>query len=142
MVAYVKDLVAKEGPRAVAANAHKLVQYTLSKVPANLLYWFTSKVLNLPAEIAMQTTEFLKSRTQIETEDPPPLQPALEDSPIQGERPALMGCGMSISDIERRLERLEIDYQVLQEKHNESIKMLTYKPENICLPVCLLLQHT
>lgn len=135
MVAYVKDLVAKEGPQAIAANAHKIVQYTLSKVPANLLYWFTSKVLNLPSEVAMKTTEFLKSRTEIECAEQTPLQITLDGS---GEgRPALMGRSPSTSDIERRLERLEMDYQVLQERHHESMKMLTCKPEDMYLPVCL-----
>lgn len=135
MVAYVKDLVAKEGPQAIAANAHKIVQYTLSKVPANLLYWFTSKVLNLPSEVAMKTTEFLKSRTEIECVEQTPLQIRLDGS---GEgRPALMGRSPSTSDIERRLERLEMDYQVLQERHHESMKMLTCKPEDMYLPVCL-----
>lgn len=145
MVAYVKDLVAREGPQAIAANAHKLVQYSLSKVPANVLYWFASKVLNLPPETAMQTTAFLKSRTEIEegvgpaglvvegqtttTTPPPPLQISFE------EKPGLMGLA-STSDIERRLERLEMDYQVLQEKHYESMRALAYQPENMYLPVC------
>lgn len=35
------------------------------------------------------------------------------------------------SDIERRLEKLEMDYQMLQEKHTESLKLLTYKTEGI-----------
>lgn len=136
MVAYVKDLVAKQGPQAVAANAHKIVQYALSKVPANVLYWFTSKVLNLPPDAAMQTTEFLKSRTEIECDEQGPLQLGLGSN-----RPALMGTMSSTADIERRLERLEIDYQVLQEKHSESMKLLTCKPENIYLPVCYSRTH-
>lgn len=145
MVAYVKNLVAKEGPQAVAANAHKIVQYTLSKVPANVLYWFTSKVLNLPPETAMQTTEFLKSRTEIE-------MPGDDQTPLL--LPSRLSCDGAVAlitegggqggrglaataDIERRLERLEMDYQILQQKHNESIKLLTYKPEDVYLPVCL-----
>lgn len=57
MAAYLKE-ISKGGPVAIAENAHKIPQYALSKVPSNVLYWFTSKVLNLSPEIAMQTTDF------------------------------------------------------------------------------------
>lgn len=149
MVAYVKELVAKQGPQAVADNAHKIVQYTLSKVPANVLYWFTSRVLNLPPETAMQTTEFLKSRTEIEMvmgeQQHQQQQITTTKTPLQLEFEKCDGSlavkerewvNVSASDIERRLERLEMDYQALQEKHYESMKLLTSKPENMYLPVC------
>lgn len=115
MTAFLKD-VARGGPVAVAENAHKMAQYALSRVPSNVLYWFASKVLNLPAEVAVQTTEFLKSRTQLEA---PP-----EQTPLRIES-ASVSAALVPADIERRLERLELEYQMLQEKHIESVKMLT-----------------
>lgn len=135
LVAYVRGLVAA-GPQAVAANAHKMVQYALSKVPAHVLYWFAAKVLNLPADAALQTTEFLKSRTEIEYDEGE--QVPLRLSGGGGTSTTSMSCcaTTSTSDIERRLERLEIDYQVLQEKHYESMRLMLAgnKPEDFHLP--------
>lgn len=73
----------------------------------------------------MQTTEFLKSRTQLE---PPP------EKSLTGNDVGRLVSSDSLtipSDIERRLEKLEMDYQMLQEKHTESLKLLTYKTEDI-----------
>ncbi|ROW07910.1 hypothetical protein VMCG_03445 [Cytospora schulzeri] len=123
MSEYVKDLVKKGGPMSVAENAHHILQYALSKVPSNVIYWFATKVLNLPPEIAMQTTEFLKSRTELE-----PLPEKSSVGEIEGgSRFALTAP----SHIERRLEKLEMEYQLLQEQHRESLKLLTSKPENM-----------
>lgn len=97
----------------------------LSKVPSNVLYWFGTKVLQLKPELAMQTTEFLKSRTQLEP---------LPEKSLAGndmERLASSDFLTIPSDIERRLEKLEIDYQMLQEKHTESLKLLTYKTDGV-----------
>lgn len=71
----------------------------------------------------MQTTEFLKSRTQLE----PPPERSLAGNDL--ERLASSDLLTIPSDIERRLEKLEMDYQVLQERHTESLKLLTYKTE-------------
>lgn len=118
MMTYLKE-ISKGGPMTIAENAHKFAQYALSKVPTNVLYWFTSRVLNLPPDTAMHTTEFLKSRSDLEI---------------------LVGNNVSIdqyekghrtssipSDIERRLEKLELEYQALQENHNKSLQSLTNK---------------
>jgi hypothetical protein len=97
----------------------------LSKVPSNVLYWFGTKVLQLKPELAMQTTEFLKSRTQLE---PPP-----EQGLAAGEPGRLVSSDPQVtlsSDIERRLEKLEADYQMLQEEHMASLKLLTYTAED------------
>ncbi|KAJ4408926.1 hypothetical protein N0V82_009581 [Gnomoniopsis sp. IMI 355080] len=110
--------ISKGGPMAIAENAHKLAQYALSKVPSDVLYWLTSKVLNLPPGTAMQTTEFLKSRSDLEIlmgEDPS----ICHDE--QGSRTA----ALIPSDIERRLEKLELEYQVLQEKHNSLLTQIS-----------------
>lgn len=88
-----------------------------------MLYWFGTKVLQLKPELAMQTTEFLKSRTQLEC--PPERRIAGNDL----ERLAASDTLAIPSDIERRLEKLEMDYQMLQEKHTESLKLLTYKTD-------------
>lgn len=97
----------------------------LSKVPSNVLYWFGTKVLQLKPELAMQTTEFLKSRTQLE--------PLPEQSPAGNDVGRLVSSdSLTIpSDVERRLEKLEMDYQMLQEKHTESLRLLTYKAEDV-----------
>lgn len=96
----------------------------LSKVPSNVLYWFGTKVFQLKPELAMQTTEFLKSRTQLE---PPPEQSLAgsDSGRLVSSDPVAIP-----SDIERRLEKLEMDYQMLQERHTESLKLLTYKTED------------
>lgn len=90
-----------------------------------MLYWFGTKVLQLKPELAMQTTEFLKSRTELES---PP-----EKSIVGNDLGRLVSSdALTIpSDIERRLERLEMDYQMLQEKHSESLKLLTYKTDGV-----------
>ncbi|KAJ0122700.1 hypothetical protein J7T55_003216 [Diaporthe amygdali] len=120
---YVKDLLNKGGPMSVAENAHYIAQYILSKVPSNVLYWLGTKVLQLQPEVAMQTTEFLKSRTQLE------LPPQPSDVGNDVARLASADAITIPSDIERRLEKLEMDYQMLQEKHTESLKLLTYKAD-------------
>ncbi|PSR82799.1 hypothetical protein BD289DRAFT_297255 [Coniella lustricola] len=66
LTAYLARIIAQGSaevggvPAAIAANAHVLAQYALSKVPAQVLYWFTARVLNLPGDVATQTVEFLK----------------------------------------------------------------------------------
>lgn len=143
IVAYVRNQLATGGgggPAAIVQNAHRIVQYALSKVPSNILYWFVSKVLNLPPEVAMQTTEFLKSRTELEVLLLEPEQAVESD----GTRPDTMMMMQSIPsldlDIERRLERLENDYLLLQEKNNQTIKSLTFYQSNtldiptVCVP--------
>ncbi|KAI3392522.1 hypothetical protein diail_5533 [Diaporthe ilicicola] len=122
---YVKDLLNKGGPVSVAENAHHIVQYVLSKVSSNVLYWFGTKVLQLQPEIAIQTTEFLKSRTQLE------LLPEQNHGGNDIERFASAETLTIPADIERRLEKLEMDYQMLQEKHTASLKFLTYKTDGI-----------
>lgn len=109
---------------AIAENAHRIAQYALSKVPSNILYWLTSKVLNLPPETAMQTTQFLKSRSDFEilAGDIPPN--------CQDEQGSRMAIGIP-SEIERRLEKLELEYQVLQETHNKSLQLLTYEANDL-----------
>lgn len=97
----------------------------LSKVPSNVLYWFGTKVLRLKPELAMQTTEFLKSRTQLE------LSPEQSVAGSDSERLMASNNLTMPSDIERRLEKLEMDYQMLQEKHTESLKLLTYQTDSI-----------
>lgn len=90
-----------------------------------MLYWFGTKVLQLKPELAMQTTEFLKSRTKLEP---------LPEKSLAGndmERLAFSDSLTIPSDIERRLEKLEMDYQILQEKHTESLKLLTYKTDGV-----------
>ncbi|KUI58359.1 hypothetical protein VP1G_05667 [Cytospora mali] len=124
---YVKRLIKKGGPMSVAENAHHIIQYALSRVPSNVLYWFASKVLNLSPEIAMQTTKFLKSRTELESLPQQASSAGVTDG----------GAGSALvvpSDIERRLEKLEMDYQMLQEQHKESLKLLTYKTESMEVP--------
>lgn len=123
---YVRDLLSKGGPVSVAENAHYVIQYMLSKVPSNVIYWFGTKVLQLKPEVAMQTTEFLKSRIELE---PPPPEQSLAGSDIG--RLASSDALTIPSDVERRLEKLEMDYQMLQEKHTESLKLLTYKTEDV-----------
>lgn len=122
MMAYLKE-ISKGGPIAIAENAHRVAQYALSRVPSNVLYWFTSRVLNLPPDIAMRTTEFLKSRTELEE----PFQ-IVQDGSAET---ALA----STQDIEMRLEKLERDYQALQGRHIESLRLLTEKPELLQVPV-------
>lgn len=131
MVAYLKE-ISKGGPIAIAENAHRVAQYALSKVPSNVLYWFTSRVLNLPPEIAMRTTEFLKSRTELEVPTEGESQEPLRIVQDGSAETALA----STQGIERRLEKLERDYQVLQERHFESLRILTEKPEFVPVPVC------
>lgn len=116
MTAFLKE-ISKGGPISIAENAHKFAQYALSKVPANVLYWFTSRVLNLPPDTAMQTTEFLKSRSDLEI--------LMDDDNSIGQEET--GLRTIPSDIERRLERLELEYQALQENHNKSLQLLTNK---------------
>lgn len=126
MTAYLKE-ISKGGPISIAEHAHKFAQYALSKVPTNILYWFTLRVLNLPPDTAMQTTEFLKSRSDLEI---------------------LMGDNRSIrqdetahraistpSEIERRLEKLELEYQALQENHNKSLQAVTKKSTDLVVHV-------
>lgn len=155
MLAYLKDCISKGGPAALAENAHRVAQYALARVvPSDVLYWFASRVLNLPADTAMRTTEFLKSRTELEA----PVSPGPgeeEEEEEKGCREALRavqqleGGGspaemttttttMSAScsrDIERRLERLERDYRALQERHVEALGLLTDKSEVVRVPV-------
>lgn len=121
MSEYLKEL-SKRGPVAIAENAHKIVQYTLSRVPSNILYWLMSKVLNLPPEIAMQTTEFLKSRTEL---DGPP-----EQSPRVSELTTGSTATVGSGDMERRLEKLELEYQMLRERQDDPLKLLTYRQES------------
>lgn len=97
----------------------------LSKVPSNVIYWFGTKVLQLKPEVAMQTTEFLKSRTELE----PPAEQSLAGSDIG--RLASSDTMTIPSDVEQRLAKLEVDYQMLQEKHTDSLKLLTYKTEEV-----------
>lgn len=150
---YVKDLLNKGGPAGIAENAHYIVQCkhsslpdtasesgcsgcqprvsdnpygldVLSKVPSNVLYWFGTKVLCLQPELAIQTTKFLKSRTQLE------LPSGQSHSENDVGRLASAEALTLPSDIARRLEKLEMDYQALQEKHTESLKLLlTYKTD-------------
>ena len=124
---YVKALAKKGGPASVAENAHYIMQYALSRVPSDVIYWFASKVLNLQPEVAMQTTEFLKSKTQLE---------ALPEQAPVGEIEG--GCRNALvvpSDVEKRLEKLEMDYRMLQEQHTESLKRWTYyNAENVEIP--------
>ncbi|KAG8163603.1 hypothetical protein KVR01_006900 [Diaporthe batatas] len=122
---YVKDLMCKGGPVSVAENAHYIIQYMLSKLPSNVIYWFGTKVLQLKPEIAMQTTEFLKSRTELG----PPTEHSLAQSDI--ERLATSEALTIPSDVERRLAKLEMDYQMLQEQHTDSLKLLAYKTEEV-----------
>lgn len=120
---YVKELMKKGGPMNIAENAHHIMQYALSRVPSNFIYWFASKVLNLPPEVALQTTEFLKSRTQLES---------LPGKGSVGKTENSSGSALVVpSDIERRLEKLEMDYQILQEKHTESLMRLEFRPDNM-----------
>ena len=112
----------RSSPSVGLENLHVLDM--LSKVPSNVLYWCGTKVLQLKPELAMQTTEFLKSRTELE---PPPeqsLAPSVSGRLVPSDTLAIP------SDVERRLEKLEMDYQMLQEKHTESLKLLTYKTED------------
>lgn len=124
---YVKNLVKRGGSASVAENAHHIMQYALSRVPSNLIYWFASKVLNLQPEVAMQITEFLKSKTQLE---------ALPEQATLVEAEAGTCSALTIpSDVERRLEKLEMEYRMLQEKHNESLKRLAYYgADNVDIP--------
>ncbi|ROW14154.1 hypothetical protein VPNG_04288 [Cytospora leucostoma] len=120
---HIKDLVKKGGPRGVAENAHYIMQYALSRVPSNLIYWFASKVLNLPSEVAVQTTEFLRSRTQLES--------LPEKSPVDTVDCLPESSLVAPSDVDRRLEKLEVQYQMLQQQHMEALKLLDYKSEII-----------
>lgn len=151
---YVKDLLNKGGPVGVAENAHYIIQCkhsslpdtasepgdcschptvfdnrhvldALSKVPSNILYWFGTKVLRLQPELAMQTTEFLKSRTQLEL----PSEQSRAGNDVG--RLASAEALTIPSDVERRLEKLEMDYHALQEKHTESLRLLTCKTDGI-----------
>lgn len=97
----------------------------LSKIPSNVIYWFSTKVLQLKPEVAMQTTEFLKSRTELE----PQAEQSLAGSDVG--RLASSDALTIPSDVEQRLAKLEMDYQVLQEKHMDSLKLLTYKTEEV-----------
>lgn len=116
MTTYLKEL-SKGGPVAIADNAHKFAQYALSKLPINVLYWFTSRVLNLPPDTAMHTTEFLKSRSDLEI---------LMGDNISVDQYEKRPSTTSIpSDIERRLEKLELEYQALEENYNKSLQLLT-----------------
>lgn len=133
MAAYLRE-ISKGGPVAIAENAHKVAQYALSKLPSNVLWWFTSKVLNLSPELALQTTEFLKSRTELDASLPAlgEAQPQRGSSRLQIEgktAPAPSTALLMPSDIERRLEMLEQHYRALQEKHEVSLKLLEDKPE-------------
>lgn len=117
---------AEGGPKAIADNAHYLAQYALSRVPANVLYWFTARVLNLPSEIALQTTEFIKSRGDLETIG---LLEGFEEKTMKtmdGTESGAMSMRTldGVADIEKRLERLELDYQLLQNRHAESLQLL------------------
>lgn len=126
MATYLRE-ISKGGPVAIAENAHRVAQYALSKLPANVLWWFTSKVLNLSPEVAMQTTEFLKSRTELDASAlPEPDTPSRHQIGEGGKAavPALMP-----SDVELRLERLEQHYHALQQKHEVSLRLLADKPE-------------
>lgn len=123
---YVKHLVRNGGPVSVAENAHHILQYVLSRVPSNVIYWFASKVLNLAPDIAIQATEFLKTRTQLE--------PTLERRSASEIEGVSGGTLVDPSDVERRLEKLEVEYQLLREQHRESLKLLTYNSDNMEIP--------
>lgn len=123
---YVKHLVQKGGPMSVAENAHHILQYALSRVPSNVIYWFATKVLSLAPDVAMQTTEFLKTRTQLE--------PFPEKNSVGEIEGVSGGALVAPSDVERRLEKLEMEYQLLQEQHRESMKLLTYNSDNLEMP--------
>lgn len=112
---------------AIAENAHKIAQYALSKVPSNVLYWLASKVLNLPPDTAMHTTEFLKSRSDIE------ILLGADVSNCQDEQ--VLNTASVPTDLERRLEKLELEYQILQDNQNKSIQLLTYKSEELEISV-------
>ncbi|CAN8101025.1 unnamed protein product [Discula destructiva] len=126
MTAYLKQ-VGQGGPKSIAENAHKIAQYALSKVPSSVLYWFASKVLALPPETAMQTTEFLKSRNDVDIL-------LVEDTTVlQIKSASDKACGSSLH-IERRLEKLELEYQLLQKHHAKPIKLLTYESDDLEIP--------
>ncbi|KAK7732479.1 hypothetical protein SLS53_008484 [Cytospora paraplurivora] len=120
---HMKDLVKKGGPKSVAENAHYIMQYALSRVPSNVIYWFALKVLNLPSEVAVQTTEFLRSRTQLES--------LSKKSPVDTVDCWPENSLVASSDVDGRLEKLEVQYQTLQEQHMEALKLLDYKSEII-----------
>lgn len=122
----VQRLVKNGGPMAIAEKAHLILQYSLSRVPSNVIYWFASKVLNLSPDIAMETTEFLRSRTQLES--------LLKEGSV-GEIEGETGSALVVpSDVERRLENLEMDYHLLREQHIESMRLLTYRADNMEMP--------
>lgn len=120
---HIKDLMKKGGPRSVAENAHYIMQYALSRVPSNVIYWFASKVLNLPSEVAAQTAEFLRSRTQLESLSEKSLVDTVDCWPESSL--------VAPSDVDRRLEKLEAQYQMLQQQHMEALKLLDYRSETI-----------
>lgn len=127
MTTYLKEL-SKGGPVAIAENAHKIVQYALSKVPSSVLYWFASTVLALPPGTAMQTTEFLKSRSDFE------ILMGRDDPVLRIESTPKTVCRSS-DEVVSRLEKLEMEYRLLQEHHDKSLKNLTYNPDNLEIPV-------
>lgn len=115
MTAYLKE-ISRGGPMAIAENAHKLAQYALSKVPTNVLYWLTSRVLDLPPDTAMHTTQFLKSRSDLEI-----FMGNNSPEDHYGDRHRMT---FDPSDIEMRLERLELEYQALQETNSKSLEVI------------------
>lgn len=126
MTAYLKEL-SRGGPIAIAENAHKIAQYALSKVPTNILYWLTSKVLNLPPDTAMQTTEFLKSRSDLE------ILMGETHSVCHNER--ISETALIPSNLERRLEKLELEYQILQENRSGSLQSISCTASDMEVPV-------
>ncbi|KAJ9150476.1 hypothetical protein NKR23_g3803 [Pleurostoma richardsiae] len=114
-------------PDRIAENAHKVLQGMLSKLPAGLLCWFCTKVLNLPQETALSTTEFLKSgAAENGWQNQRQSQTKYEVTAVVPEQRQLEGT-MS-PEMEQRLARLEMSWQMLEQQQQE-LKLLTSPTE-------------
>lgn len=121
MTNFIKEVASRGGPTAVAESAHRVAQYVLSKVPSDLLWWFTSRVLELPPEVALRTTELLKSRTELDAAAVMDAEPRVGGR-VEGSEEVVPVLGPG--DVERRLEELERRYLALQERHEGEMRLL------------------
>lgn len=128
---HVRKLLKTDGPASVAENAHHILQYVLSRVPSDVIYWFASKVLNLSPDVATETTGFLKSRTQLEDLL---MGDSLHVGEIEGQNSGGAALVLVPSDVVRRLERLEVEYRLLQEQHGESLRLLALRTDDMEVP--------
>ena len=117
--------ISTNSPKSIADNAHKVIQGMLAKLPADMLYWFCSKVLNLSPDVSRNTINFLKSQ---------PATDGWRSASGLSERGMetstdLTGSMTEQKELEQRLERLEATIKLLETSDNEP-RLLEYRDES------------